>query len=309
MTSAPMSSGPNIDAHVHTYPSREIGRQAMMGTGRTDYGGTPEELLEIMARAGITHAVMVNMTPFADMMDAALERLPEGLSTADRAAEEDAARRRIIGRLQRRNQWTCEVSQEHPQLIAFIGLDPSMSERELLDEIEARRADGARGIKLHPAAQRFYPDDKRLSPVYARATELGWPVIFHSGAFALGPAATDQATLRYFPPLLKAFPDLTIVLGHMGFGDFDTCAAIAADFPNAMFDCCFTVNGTDPAPAISDEEAAAAFRKVGTDRVMFGSDYPWFDPALDAARIERLPLSDAEKRSVLYENGARVFGV
>ena len=267
-----MAPGPVIDAHVHTYPSREIGRQAMMGTGRTDYGGTPEELLEIMSRAGITHAVMVNMTPFADMMDAALERLPEGLSTADRAAEEDAAQRRIIGRLQRRNQWTCEIAREHPQLIAFIGLDPSMSERELLDEIETRYAEGARGLKLHPAAQRFYPNDERLAPVYARATELGWPVIFHSGAFALGArlsespsetAATDQATLRYFPPLLKAFPDLTVVLGHMGFGDFDTCAAIAADFPNAMFDCCFTVNGTDPSPAISDEEAAGRLPQGG----------------------------------------------
>jgi len=279
----------------------------MMGTGRTDYGGTPEELLEIMERAEITRAVMVNMTPVADMMDAALQRLPEGLSTADRAAEEEAARRRIIGRLQRRNAWTCEVAREHPQLIPFIGLDPSMSESELLDEIEARRGEGARGIKLHPAAQRFYPNDERLAPVYARATELGWPVIFHSGAFALGPAATDQATLRYFPPLLRAFPDLTVVLGHMGFGDFDTCAAIATDFPNAMFDCCFTVNGTDISPAISDEEAAAAFRKVGTNRVMFGSDYPWFDPALDAARIERLPLSDAEKRAVHHENAARVF--
>ena len=98
-------------------------------------------------------------------------------------------------------------------------------------------------------------------------------------------------------------------MGHMGFGDFETCAAIASDFPNAMFDCCFVINGTDPSPSISDEDAAAAIRKAGTDRVMFGSDYPWFDPALDAARIQRLPLEDAEKRAVLYENAARVFGL
>lgn len=296
-----------IDAHVHTYPTPEIGRQAMMGTGRTDYGGTPEELLEIMARAGITHAVMVNMTPVADMMDAAFKRLPKGLSSADRAAEEEVAQRRIVGRLQRRNAWTCEVAREHQQLIPFIGLDPCMSEDELLGEIEARLAEGARGIKLHPAAQRFYPNDERLAPVYARATELSWPVIFHSGAFALGPGATTQAALQHFPPLLKAFPDLTVVLGHMGFGEWDTCGAIAKDFPNAMFDCCYIVNGTDPSPSISDEAAAAAFRQVGIDRIMFGSDYPWFDPALDAARIGRLPLSEAEKRAVLYENAARLF--
>jgi predicted TIM-barrel fold metal-dependent hydrolase len=300
---------PVIDAHVHTYPTREIGRQAMMGSGRTDYGGTPEELLSIMARSDITHSVMVNMTPVADMMDAAMQRLPEGLSTVDRAAEEEAARRRIIGRLQRRNEWTCEVARQHPQLIAFIGLDPSMPEDQLLAEIETRLSQGARGLKLHPAAQRFYPNDPRLAPVYARAADLGWPVIFHSGAFALGEASTTQAALEHFPPLFEAFPDLTVVLGHMGFGDFDSCAAIARDFPNAMFDCCFTVNGTDPSPAISDDEAAAAFRRVGVDRIMFGSDYPWLDPALDAARIARLPLSDGEKRAVLHENAARVFGV
>jgi predicted TIM-barrel fold metal-dependent hydrolase len=298
-----------IDAHVHTYPSREIGRQAMMGTGRTDYGGTPEELLAIMARANLSHAVMVNMTPVADMMDAALARLPSSHSARERAEAEAEAYLSIIGRLRRRNAWTCQVGREHPQLIPFIGLDPGMPEDDRLDEIETRRAEGARGIKLHPAAQRFYPNDERLAPVYARATELGWPVIFHSGAFALGPNSTTHASLENFPPLLKSFPSLTVVLGHMGFGEFETCAEIAADFPNAMFDCCFTVNGTEPTPAIRDEEAAAGFRKVGVDRVMFGSDYPWLDPALDAARIERLPLSDREKRTILHENAARVFGL
>src|SRR6266540_763173 len=304
-----MPDFPIIDAHVHTYLTREIGRQAMMGTGRTDYGGTPEELLDIMAGAGITHAVMVNMTPVADMMDAALERLPQGLSTMDRAAEEEMTRRRIIGRLQRRNARTCEIAREHRELSPFSGLDPSMSEAELIAEIEARRAEGARGIKLHPAAQRFYPNDERLAPVYTRATELGWPVIFHSGAFALGPGSTNQASLENFPPLLKSFPKLIVVLGHMGFGEFDTCAEIAAEFPNAMFDCCFVVNGTEPSRAISDEDAVAGFRKVGVERVMFGSDYPWLDPALDAARIERLSLSAAEKRAVLRDNASRVFGL
>ncbi len=136
---------------------------------------------------------------------------------------------------------------------------------------------------------------------------MGWPVIFHSGAFALGSAASDDARLPNFPPMLAAFPALTVVLGHMGFGDFQTCAALAREFPNTMFDCCYVVNGTEPSPALGDEAAAAAIRSVGADRVMFGSDYPWFDPALDAARIARLPLAEAEKRAVLYDNAARVF--
>ncbi|HEU4759998.1 MAG TPA: amidohydrolase family protein [Dehalococcoidia bacterium] len=296
-----------IDAHVHTYPSCEIGRQAMMGSGRTDYGGTPDELLAIMDGAGIRQAVMVNMTPVADMRDAALAKLPPNLSPAQRTQAEADIDRQLIGRLQRRNQWTCQVAREHPRLVPFIGLDPCMSEAELLQEVEARHSEGAAGIKLHPAAQRFYPDDRRLFPVYDRAQALGLPIIYHSGAFVLGPNPSDHAHPRRFPDVLAAFPRLTVVLGHAGFGDFAACGELARQFPNVFFDCCAVINGTEPSPTLSDGEAAAAIRLVGADRIMFGSDYPWFDPALDAARLQRLPLADPEKRAVLYDNAVRIL--
>ncbi len=300
---------PIIDAHVHTYRSRDIGRQAMMGSGRTDYGGTVDELLGLMASGGIAKAVMVNMTPVVDMSDAALANLPTDMSPDRRAQAEDDIRRRMIGRLQRRNEWTCRVARQHPQLIAFISLDPSMSEDELVAEIDLRRQQGARGIKLHPAAQRFYPNDRRLWPVYQRAQELGLPIIFHSGAFALGAQASDHAHPRHFPEVLSAFPRLTVVMAHLAFGDFAACADLASAYPNVFFDCCYVINGTENRPALSDEEAAAALRRVGTERVMFGSDYPWFDPVLDAARIRRLPLTDTEKRAVLHDNAVRLLAL
>ena len=298
-----------IDAHVHTYGSRKIGRQAMMGSGHTDYGGTVDELLDLMVRGGIEKAVMVNMTPVVEMFDAAVAKLPSDLSGAELAEVENDIRRQMIGRLQRRNQWTCEMAREHPQLTAFIGLDPSMGDEELVAEIDRRRDEGARGIKLHPPNQRFYPGDRRLWPAYERAQELDLPIIFHSGAFALGPRPTDHAHPRYFPEVLSAFPHLTVVMAHLAFGDFAACADLARAHPNVFFDCCYIINGTEKSPALNDEEAAAALRLVGTDRVMFGSDYPWFDPVLDAARILRLPLTDANKRAVLRENALRVLAL
>ncbi len=304
-----MSSFPVIDAHVHTYRSREIGRQAMMGTGQTDYGGTPEELLELMARGGIQKAVMVNMTPVVEMSDAALAKLPADLSPTQRVEAEDDIRRQMIGRLQRRNEWTCEVAREHPQLIAFLSLDPSMSADELVAEIDLRRGEGAHGIKLHPANQRFYPNDRRLWPVYDRAQALGLPIIFHSGTFPQGQQTGDHAHPRHFPEVLSAFPRLTAVMAHLAWGDFAACADLASAYPNVFFDCCGVINGTAKQPALSDEEAATALRRVGTDRVMFGSDYPWFDPVLDADRIQRLPLADAAKRAVLHDNAVRLLAL
>jgi len=296
-----------IDAHVHTYRSREIGLQAMSGAGRTAYGGTPEELLEAMDRGGIEKAVMVNMTPVLEMYEAAAAKLPPGLSAVQREREEQRIRREMIGRLQRRNEWTCEVARAHPRLVAFIGLDPSMNEGELVTEIDSRVSEGARGIKLHPPNQRFYPNDPRLAAAYRRAEEAGLPVIFHSGAFALAPRRGDHGRAEHFGELLASFPRLTVVMAHLAFGDFDACAQLARAYPNVFFDCCFVVNGVDRPPAISDEEAVAAFRRIGTDRVMFGSDYPWFDPVADAGRIRRLPLTASEKRAILHDNAVRTL--
>lgn len=304
-----MADLPVIDAHLHTYRSREIGRQAMMESGQTDYGGTPEELLELMDRGGIEKAVMVNMTPVVDMFDAAVAKLPEGMNADQRAREEEGIRRQMIGRLWRRNEWTCEMSRRYPRLVAFIGLDPTMSGEELVAEIEARREEGARGIKLHPPNQRFFPNDRRLWPAYERAQELGLPIIFHSGAFALGPGHSDFAHPRHFPEVLAAFPELTVVMAHMAFGDFAACADLARAYANVSFDCCYVINGTEKSPALDDEAAAAALRRVGAERVMFGSDYPWFDPVLDSARIQRLPLAEGEKRAILHDNAVRILGL
>jgi predicted TIM-barrel fold metal-dependent hydrolase len=102
---------------------------------------------------------------------------------------------------------------------------------------------------------------------------------------------------------------LTIVMGHMAFGDFEACAELAAAHTNVFFDCCYVINGTQKTPTVSDDEAAAAIRGAGADRVMFGSDYPWMDPLLDSQRIQRLPLSDDEQRAVLHDNAARILGL
>ncbi len=304
-----MADHPIIDAHVHTYRSREIGRQAMMGSGRTDYGGTPDELLALMARGGIEKAVMVNMTPVLDMFDAAVAKVPADISAAQRAEGEADLRSQMIGRLQRRNEWTCRVARQHPQLIPFIGLDPSMSAEDLVVEIDLRRSEGAHGIKLHPPNQRFLPTDRRLWPAYERARELGLPIIFHSGTLDYAPDTGRYGHPKGYADLLAQFPRLTVVMAHLALGNFAACADLAQAHANVFFDCCFIINGTDKPPAISDADAVAAFRRIDCDRVMFGSDYPWFDPVLDAARIQRLPLMNAEKRALLYDNAVRILAL
>ncbi len=294
-----MPDYPVIDAHIHTYRTEAMGWQAQQGAGQSGHAGTVEEYLGLMADddgGGIEMAVMVNMTPVADMRDA----------MTSRGSTEEEASAQAIERLRRRNVWTCEVAREKKQLLPYVSVDPSMGEEGAVAEVKARVEEGARGIKLHPANQRYMPTDRRLWPLYEEAERLELPIISHSGVH-FDPDAPPYARPGNFREVLDSFPRLTLVLAHLGQGFLDDSFAMAERYPNLYFDSSMAVSGSQDPPAMSDEDTVAAIRRLGVERVLFGSDWPWGHPLRDAGRIRRLPLSEDEKRLLLRDNARRVL--
>lgn len=300
-----MADYPVIDAHVHTYQTREIGLQAKQGSGTTDYAGTPDELHMVMERSGISQAVMVNMLPLSDMRDAALAKIPKELSRTERKEAEKEIDVRMLSRMERRNSWTCGLAKENNRLVPFINLDPLMDEGTMIAEIRDKVDNhGARGIKLHPASQRFLPNDHRIWPAYQMAQQLALPVIFHAGTFT-GPI--QYARPKHFTEVLDTFPDLTLVMAHLGMGYFDEVTSLAGKYRNLHFDCCAIIDHTEGEGGLSDAALIALIREIGVERVMFGSDFPWYDPATAIERLLRLDFSEQEKRLLLAENAVRIY--
>lgn len=295
-----------IDAHVHTYQSREVGLQAKQDSNVTDYAGTLDELLPLMERARISKAVMVTMLPVAEMRDAALARLPGSLSQGEHEKALKEIDARMVGRLERKNSWTCSQAKEHPSLIPFITLDPLMDERtmtaEILDKVNNQ---GAKGIKLHPASQRFFPNDHRLWPAYHTAQRLRLPIISHSGTFFS--TTIHYAQPKNFEEVLDSFPDLTLVMAHLGMSFWDETTSLARTYPNLQFDCCGIISHTEAEGGLSDNDLTDLIKEIGVERVMFGSDFPWYDPAEGIERLLRLNFSQQEKRLLLGENAIRIY--
>ena len=130
-----------IDAHVHTYPTSEIGRQAMQGFGQSGAAGTVPELLAVMGRGRISHAVMANMTPTFEMKMAALKGLPAGLPDPEKERKEKEEDAKVIARMQRRNLWSCAVAKENPALIALVSVDILQHSRDMEAKMEDIHAD------------------------------------------------------------------------------------------------------------------------------------------------------------------------
>ena len=95
------------------------------------------------------------------------------------------------------------------RLIPFVRLD--------LDEAPIEEATrcldlGARGIKLHPRAQRFPLDDERLAPVFALAAERRVPILIHGGR-GLPPIADGLRAL------VERYPEAQLIIAHAGIAD------------------------------------------------------------------------------------------
>ena len=226
---------------------------------------------------------------------------------------DEAARGRAIAeidadvgpRLKESNFWFCEMARDYPKMAPYVSIDPwVMRPDEAAGHLrELAENHGARGIKLHPVRQQFHINNRRMWPTYRVCVELGLSVLSHSGP---SPGAEQHGDPRAFIHVMEAFPDLTLVAAHMGGGAWTQAPELVDACPNALFDCSEILDWYGAPNAPTERQVAQLIKDVGPQRVMMGSDFPWWSPAHVAERVMDLPLLSAEeKEMILGANAAR----
>jgi hypothetical protein len=158
----------------------------------------------------------------------------------------------------------------HPgRLIGFMALHPH--DPKCLDEFDRCRSDlGMRGVKLGANYQNFDPLEARALAIYERAQKYGLPILFHQGT-----SPVRNAPIRLAHPLLMdeiamRYPDLKIIMAHMGHPwQADTCVVIRKH-PNLYAD----VSGNFYRPFSFWEQLVKAAEWNVLDKLLLGSDYP-----------------------------------
>ncbi len=310
-----------VDSHLHLFQSAEeclqlkqdyeiweYGRAASDIT-YSQYNGTIDEAVEAMEAAGVAKAISLNLFMGQILRNAAIAEFPEKMSEAEREKAVKDIDARLVDELIAYNKWGCDVVKDHPQIVPFASMDVTVLPGEagvahLRDLVESH---GAKGVKLHGAAQGFHMADPRLRPIYDVCRELGLPIIGHSGPDQAGRGFAEP---RAFGEMMKAYPDLTVVLAHMGGGTWQQTEEIAAAHPNVYFDCCEIIEWTAGDKAPSDAELARLIQDVGPGRVMMGSDFPWYDLDRSIDRVMELPLlSKEEKTGIVGSNAVTILGL
>ncbi|HZR97694.1 MAG TPA: amidohydrolase family protein [Chloroflexota bacterium] len=209
------------------------------------------------------------------------------------------------------NDYVAEVQRRYPDvLIGWASVDPWQGRAAVRELERAVTALGLRGLKLHPITQAFYPDDQRFYPLWAKAAELGIPVIFHTGHTGVGAGAPGGTglKLKYARPIhlddvAADFPSLTIIGAHPSWPWQDEMLSVALHKANVYFD----LSGWSPkyfSPSLIQYANTLLQNKV-----LFGSDFPVISPERWLADFEAAPFRDEVRPKILLENARRVLGL
>lgn len=278
-----------LDAHVHLQPWSMLRPEAreLMERGRSD---TAEVLRfqqdrpafeAYLSQEGIDAAVLVNYVS------------PE-----------------VIGFRAEVNDWIAAYARGSARLLPMGSVHPRHT-KDARAEAERLVRLGIRAFKVHPAHQLLYPhayldELPGLRDVYEVAAKRKIPVTIHTGT-SVFPGARNRYTDPVFvDDVAVDFPDLTILLAHAGRPLwYETAAFLARRHPNVYLE----LSGIPPKklldvlPRLPDLEA----------KCVWGSDWP--SPGVRSLRrnvedLLALPgLSDAAKGRILWETGARIFGI
>jgi predicted TIM-barrel fold metal-dependent hydrolase len=189
------------------------------------------------------------------------------------------------------NEIACDASERSEgRLLAYAVATPWL-DQEALVELERARERGARALKLDPALQGFSLVDGLAEPLVEFAVESGWPVYVRTGTPPHGLPLQLAA-------LAARFPEGVFLMGRSGATDFGRDGAPALEVaPNLYAD---TAHINWPVALAAADPGA---------RVIFTTDAPFGDPAVELARVAEAPLAAGTREAVLGARLAALIGL
>ena len=300
-----------IDVHAHLFRMADIGRQLMGDTATPlPWGGTADELQQIMREIGIQQTVITTIPPIPTMRGKGLDQFLPVNSQVTREKTATELRGQQLQQMDDSNLWSCGIGRTHPSLLPFVNVDPIMMDavsiHQRLREAVAR---GARGIALFPGRHGFYGNDHRAWPIYEMAQSFKLPILAQTGdAGSLPPGGRGHwGRPRYFGDVAVSFPRLQLILGRLGKGYESEIAVLTRRYRNVYTETSTRLTGLDEIGHWTPAEAVTWFRLIGVDRILMGTNWPLSDPRQVIDTIRKLSLTPEEKRKILGENAKRVL--
>lgn len=193
------------------------------------------------------------------------------------------------------NDFLGGIVRNDSRFTALIALHPDYKNFE--DELDRGIEMGLSGVKLHPDFQRFDMDEEQLFPMYRAIARRGLPLLIH-----MGDIRYDHSRPCKLANLMRNVPDLTVIAAHFGgYQRWEEALEVLIPSDKLWFDTSSSLG------ILPYDRAMRLIERFGTDRFMFGTDFPIWDPVLEVEKVKKLPLSESEFEAIFAENFKKLF--
>jgi len=206
------------------------------------------------------------------------------------------------------------VAQSPQHLIGFLSVDPTQPNWE--DELRhGHQQLHLRGIKLLPMYAGFSPHDERLDPLWRYADEHQLPVLLHTGTTFIAQAPLECTLPRHLDTVATRFPEVRIIMAHLGHPYEGECVVTARKHPNVYTD----ISALHYRP-FQFYHSLMLVQEYGIwDKVLFGTDYPFtnvnatlsglrgLNAMLEGTSLPRLNTDAIEQ--MIYRDSLAILGL
>ncbi|HKL33461.1 MAG TPA: amidohydrolase family protein [Tangfeifania sp.] len=199
-----------------------------------------------------------------------------------------------------------EQTRDYSDLLFFGSIHPN--EQNIQEKIDKYISRGIKGFKIAPHVWNIDADDKRVINLLGYLNDTKLPVITCSGlaipnSFKHLPKSLIKSmntqSISRFIPVLKKLPDINLIFAHAGLEQNDELIELMKQYPSINADV-----STQTA-----ENIKKMITKLGTHRLLFGSDYPFFNQAFPILSVLKASQSDDERQKIFSGNAKRILSL
>ncbi len=266
-----------IDIHTHIYPD-QVAQKAIAtlskGPLRPLTGCTAAEAQQAAEAAGVIYSIC--------------------LPVATKARQ-----------VEHINRFSAETNRRYSKLICFAGIFPGATDMEAQIDLAAKLK--LPGIKIHPQFQKVFLDDPAMVRLVCLASDYHMPVLFHGGLDIALPYPLYSSPWRAANLLrlvAKAgVKNPRLIFAHLG--GYALWHEVEKELvgKNVYFDTSFL------AGRIPRETIKRIISNHGTERILFGTDFPWQSVEENRDFLLNLGLSQQQNQAIFYDNAAGLLNI
>jgi uncharacterized protein len=185
------------------------------------------------------------------------------------------------------------------KLLSFGSVHPYSTGRE--KKLDSQLARGAKGIKMHPSVQLVRADNRRARELYAMCADREMIVFWHCGPAGIEPKLGQYLNqVKFYQAPIAENPKTTFVLGHAGARQFEEALRLQRQYPNVWLE----------TSSQSLSNVRRMVEEADPDRIVHGSDWPFYHPAISVAKVLLATEDRREIRhKILWKNAARLLKI